>query len=79
MGDYDWTTEGGRFWQQPMCTDLTGECARGYLADIEKPEARIARGEQPGKGPDNVENDLVSGRVIGGEELAIRRATGKET
>lgn len=28
---FDWVTEGERFSTQPMCTNLTGECARREL------------------------------------------------
>ena len=56
-------TEGGRFSSRPMCTDLTGECARKFLADLEDPIEREQRGKKPGKGPDSVLRDIASGRM----------------
>ncbi len=56
-------SEGGRFQSPPMCSDLTGECARRFLADLDPPEKRIAEGTTPGKGPDSLLRDIATGSI----------------
>ncbi len=46
-----YSTELGRFVIEPMATNLTGECARGFGAAMRH------------KGPDSVSEDISSGRI----------------